>query len=41
MVVFKALNIVKGQANLKNVQLSAEVQLSEHMNLLNNIWGDQ
>ena len=41
MVVFKALNIVKGQANSKQVQLSAEVEVSEHMNLLNNIWGDK
>ena len=41
VVVFKALNIVKGQANSKQVQLSAEVEVSEHLNLLNNIWGDK
>ena len=41
MVVFKALNIVKGQANLKQVQLSAEVEMQEHLCLLNNIWGDK
>ena len=41
MVVFKAINIVKAQANLKQVELKAEVEERGQMNFLRNIWGDK
>ena len=34
MVVFKALNIVKAQANLKKLKLVGLIELSENMHLM-------
>jgi hypothetical protein len=41
MVVFKALNIIKAQANLKRIKLVGLIEDSENAHLMLNVWGDQ
>ena len=41
MVVYKAINIVKAQANLKNLKLIGLIEKAENMSLLCKVWGDQ
>ena len=40
MVVFKAMNIIKAQANLKRIKLVGLIENHENMHLVTNVWGD-
>ena len=41
MVVYKAFNIIKYQANHKKLKLIGLIEYSENIQFLSNVWGDQ